>query len=42
MLRLLRFSAQLAAERHNARIRRDNLKLDRRLEKTLAFSGQHE
>ena len=26
----------------NARVRRDNLKLDRRLEKTLAFSGQHE
>jgi preprotein translocase subunit SecA len=42
MLRLLRFSAQRAAEKHNARIRRDNLRLDRRLEKTLAFSGQHE
>jgi preprotein translocase subunit SecA len=42
MLALLRLVAQAAAERHNARIRRDNLRLDRRLEKTLAFSGQHE
>ncbi|MCC7079869.1 MAG: preprotein translocase subunit SecA [Burkholderiales bacterium] len=42
MLALLRLAAQAAAERHNARIRHDNLKLDRRLEKTLAFSGQHE
>jgi hypothetical protein len=42
MLMLLRRVAQAAAERHNARIRRDNLRLDRRLEKTLAFSGQHE
>jgi len=42
MLRLLRIAAQAAAERRNARVRRDNLKLDRRLEKTLAFSGQHE
>jgi preprotein translocase subunit SecA len=39
---LLRVAAQTAAERRNARIRADNLKLDRRLEKTLAFSGQHD
>ena len=39
---LLRIAAQAAAERRNARIRADNLKLDRRLETTLAFSGQHE
>ncbi len=42
MLRLLRLTAQAAAERRNARVRSDNLKLDRRLEKTLAFSGKHE
>ncbi|MCC6531965.1 MAG: prepilin peptidase [Burkholderiales bacterium] len=41
-LRLVRIAAQAAAERRNARVRRDNLKLDRRLEKTLAFSGRHE
>ena len=41
-LALLRIASQAAAERHNARVRSDNLKLDRRLEKTLAFSGQHE
>ena len=38
----LRLTAQAAAERRNARVRSDNLKLDRRLEKTLAFSGKHE
>ena len=42
LLWLLRFAAQAAAEQRNARVRADNLKLDRRLEKTLAFSGQHE
>ena len=42
LLWLLRVAAQSAAERRNARIRSDNLRLDRRLEKTLAFSGQHE
>jgi len=39
---LLRVAAQAAAERRNARVRADTLKLDRRLEKTLAFSGQSE
>ena len=39
---LLRSVAQAAAERRNARIRADNLKYDRRLEATLAFSGKHE
>ena len=42
LLWALRVAAQSAAERRNARIRSDNLRLDRRLEKTLAFSGQHE
>jgi preprotein translocase subunit SecA len=42
LLALLQRTAQRAAEQRNARIRRDNLRLDRRLEKTLAFSGQHE
>ena len=42
LLWALRVAAQSAAERRNARIRTDNLKLDQRLEKTLAFSGQHE
>jgi preprotein translocase subunit SecA len=42
LLWLLRVVAQSAAERRNARIRADNLKLDGRLEKMLAFSGQHE
>jgi hypothetical protein len=38
----VRSTAQAAAERRNARIRADNLKYDRRLEATLAFSGKHE
>jgi preprotein translocase subunit SecA len=42
LLAMLRIAAQTAAERRNARVRADTLKLDRRLEKTLAFSGQHE
>ena len=42
LLWALRIAAQSAAERRNARIRAGNLKLDRRLEKTLAFSGRHE
>jgi preprotein translocase subunit SecA len=42
LLRLLQASAQAAAERRNARIRNDNLKLDRRLEKTLGFAGRGE
>ena len=42
LLWALRVVAQSAAERRNAHIRADNLKLDRRLEKTLAFSGQRE
>jgi len=41
-LAMLRIAAQAAAERRNARVRADTLKLDRRLEKTLAFSGQAE
>ncbi len=41
-LRLLQASAQGAAERRNARVRNDNLKLDRRLEKTLGFAGRSE
>ena len=42
LLRLLQASAQGAAERRNARVRNDNLKLDRRLEKTLGFAGRSE
>jgi hypothetical protein len=42
LLRLLQASSQAAAERRNARVRNDNLKLDRRLEKTLGFAGQGE
>jgi len=42
VLWILRHMAQTTAERRNARIRADNLKFDRRLETTLAFSGKHE
>lgn len=42
LLQLLQATAQAAAERRNARIRNDNLKLDRRLEKTLGFAGRGE
>ena len=36
---VLRAVAQVTAERHNRSVRTQNLKLDRRLEKLLAFSG---
>jgi len=42
LLRLLQQTSQAAAERRNGRIRNDNLKLDRRLEKTLGFAGRSE
>jgi preprotein translocase subunit SecA len=42
LLRLVQAASQAAAERRNARIRNDNLKLDRRLEKTLGFAGRGE
>jgi preprotein translocase subunit SecA len=42
LLELLRGVAQARAERHDARIRRDTLKQNLRMEKTLAFSGRHE
>ncbi|OFZ97963.1 MAG: hypothetical protein A2Z64_12680 [Betaproteobacteria bacterium RIFCSPLOWO2_02_67_12] len=41
-LAILRVVAQAAAERRNSSIRRDTLRQDRRLEKTLAFSGRQE
>ena len=42
LIGLLRATAQIRAEMRDFRIRRDTLKLDTRLEKTLAFSGKHE
>lgn len=41
-LRSLRRRAQAASEQRSARVRMENLKLDRRMEKLLAFSGQGE
>ena len=42
LLAALRWLAQARAERQDSRIRRATLKMDRRLEKTLAFTGRHE
>jgi preprotein translocase subunit SecA len=39
LVRLMRTVAQAAAERRNRSVRIQNLKLDRRLDKVLAFSG---
>jgi len=42
MLGALRRLSQFAAERRNAYIRVQNLQLDRRLDRVLAFSGRGE
>ena len=41
-LRSLQRLAQAASEQRSARVRMENLKLDRRMEKLLAFSGRGE
>jgi preprotein translocase subunit SecA len=42
LARLLRRSAQAAAERQNSRIRRQTVEMDKRVEQSLAFAGRGE